>query len=191
MYAIFHVTHDRLPKLRRFCFRSSADAKRFREFVDTFVIECPKSEVAGYRPYDDTIWISNGRPTEKTDVIDFDVCYAMLKEIATARLAGNEPTAHPRLVIDRRDEIIGFHFEQPLPPRLRPSVGDLAVIIDMKYRTDELATGHFRVCADYDNILEITAEPSKHRKKGQVTRFVPAGSVMKVRGPDHAAKKLQ
>lgn len=139
------------------CFRAREDAERFAEFVHVYMYESDGGSKSGcYWLHEQKIEKTEAVPRKAVTRLDD----AELRKMMTAVLVARTCSEPPRLQVDiRHGELDGgivFRTE-PLPPRQRPTVGDLARVFAPQPEASyiERSLGDVRVLEDHGETLTV------------------------------------
>lgn len=170
MVALLDARED--GKAVTLCFVSKADAEQFKQFVGTYMEESGAGN--GYSAY----WVYLDAPIIQADAIpprcvtklNDELISAMRNAIVGARLAGD----------DQEGGGIMF-WSQELPPRQRPTCGDMFRALVSQGAQDRMEG---RVVADHGETLEVISwqEEDEEGKPISGARIVtiPASQTMKI-----------
>lgn len=154
MFATIEVRKD--DSLERLCFRSKEDTESFQEFVRIYMNETGAGNGYGaYWIFDLDIGLYERVPRRSVVELETERVRDMLRAILKARTATAEPDmAQVKLVTGSENGAIVFELGE-LPPRQRPAVGDMFLVVDSKATKEERLIGEGRVLRDLGDELEV------------------------------------
>ncbi len=155
MFATIHVRKD--DSFETICFRSENDAKRFQHFVLAYMRESGAGNGYGaYWIFDLDIGLYKNIPSGSTARLDAERLQSMLRSILQARTAVDDPAAAGVSVPLTTEGGESIRFELgALPPRQRPTVGDMFRVVSTEADAEERRVGEGRVLMDLDNVFTV------------------------------------